>query len=140
MIIEGIKLNFAHIYGDPLPDHDGNPGKSKAFVMAVSNVEQEHFEYRDYGRDAGKYVFKASSLFLCRVEVVAGMYGRLADMMEVLDVANVGRNRIFTTGPVDLEIEPGIKEAVNPKYSTPFIHLKRIIVDVDQLDIAELLK
>lgn len=138
MIIENIKLNFAHIYGEAMPDHNGNPGKSRAFVMAMSDTEDEHFEYCDYGRDAGKYRFKASSLFLCRVEVVGRMYGTFADMMEVLDTANVNRNRIFTTGPVSLDIAPGIREDGAKSFN--FIHLNRIIVDVDRLDIWEVLK
>lgn len=146
MIIERIKLYWAHIYGD-MPAFDGQPSRNKAGVMAFHDETQpaalEHLSFvREYGPHAGKLTFKATSLHRCRVEVVGGVtrWRDLLGQMEILDVANVDRNRIFTTGPVDLEIEPGIKEAVNPKYSTPFIHLKRIIVDVDQLDIAELLK
>lgn len=142
MIIEGIKLYWAHIYGD-MPAFDGQPSRNKAAVMAFHDETQpaalEHLSFmREYGPHAGKLTFKATSLHRCRVEVVGGMYKTLSDMLDVLDVANVDRNRIFTSGPVSIDVEPGVRE--EGVRASGFIHLNRIIVDVDKLDIWKVLK
>lgn len=142
MIIEGIKLYWAHIYGD-MPNFDGQPSRNKAGVMAFHDETQpaalEYLSYmREYGPHAGKLTFKATSLHRCRVEVVGGMYKTLSDMLDVMDVANVDRNRIFTSGPVSIDVEPGVRE--EGVRSSGFIHLNRIIVDVDALDIWKVLK
>jgi hypothetical protein len=147
MLIEGINLNWAHIYGDALPDHDGRPGRNKAAVQAVLDDNtsllaeaQEYFFGRGYGFYAGRQVFKATSLHRCRVEVVGGVtrWRDLLGQMEILDVANVDRNRIFTSGPVSIDVEPGVRE--EGVRASGFIHLNRIIVDVDKLDIWKVLK
>ncbi|AFH19748.1 hypothetical protein F406_gp067 [Agrobacterium phage 7-7-1] len=142
MIIENIKLHWAHIYGD-MPDYNDIKSRNKAGVQAFAGPEQpatlEEFSFlREYGPHEGKRVFKATSLHVCRVEVVGRMYGTFADMMEVLDTANVNRNRIFTTGPVSVDVDPGVREEGARAFN--FIHLNRIIVDVDRLDIWEVLK
>nr|DAF77055.1 MAG TPA: hypothetical protein [Caudoviricetes sp.] len=142
MIIEGIKLHLAHIYGE-MPSFDGQPSRNKAAVQAFHDETQpaalEYLSFlREYGPHAGKMMFKATSLHRCRVEVIGSMYKTLSEMLTLLDAANIDRNRIFTTGPVTLDIEPGVRE--EGVRTSGFIHLNRIIVDVDRLAITELLK
>ncbi|QBQ72091.1 hypothetical protein Milano_069 [Agrobacterium phage Milano] len=148
MIIENIHLSFAYIYNTyDLKDYDGRPDiHTKATVSAILDEQvddrlKEHFFGTVYsGPNVGKPKFSARSNRRCPV-IVEGGYSRFKDFqgqLEVLDVANIDRNLIFKTGPVTLEVERGEYERGGT--SNSFIHLSKMIVDVDKLDIYKVLK
>ncbi|QIW87570.1 hypothetical protein Ab1vBOLIVR4_gp53 [Agrobacterium phage OLIVR4] len=144
MIIENILLNFVHIYGE-LPAYEGRRDvhtKSVAHALLEDQVDdrlKEYFCAVVYsGPNIGKAKFSARSMRRCPVIVEGGMYKTLGDMLACFDVANIDRNLIFKTGPVTLEVERGEYERNDT--SNSFIHLSKMIVDVDKLDIYKVLK